>query len=203
MNEEESHAKYKLWETLVRKVAKFVARDFPETEEEDLFQELMMFVLTTDALTDPTAQYMSSNLTNMANKIGWANRKEALYVTAQYAYRTSDVKKILETLFEYEEWFDTFLPGDAESMCHDDRLAQNSDLLYAYDKLGKNYQGVIYRRYVYREMPTNDTERKRLARAIERMTDLLNIYRGKTHDGVGRRTVISNAMARYIISEQS
>jgi hypothetical protein len=203
VNPEITEKKYRLWEELVRKTVAFVIRDFPDVASEDLFQDLMIYILQNTRLTDPELEYAASGLYKKAIKIAWEYRKQSLYITSQYSYRTSDVKRILETLFTRRDWSRAFVPDDAKSLSADDRLVVSSDVAAAYDSLSDSYKEVIFRRYALKES-LSATDRSKLARATEKIADFLNFYRPpkRAHNGPGARRVMGNAQAGWIIQEQ-
>jgi hypothetical protein len=198
-----SREKYDLWKDAVSKTAKFVAKDFPAVSEEDLFQDMMMYVLSNPKLKDPNAPGMSVALYRRTMTYAWEYRKQALHVTSQYAYRTSDVRKIFETLFDKRDWELSYLPDDARSLSGDDRLVVNADVSRAYSLIPQTYQEALFIRYGLKQLPSNEAERKRLYRATEAITDVLNTYPALTdYEGLGTRKVITNATAQYRIQEQ-
>jgi hypothetical protein len=192
--------KYSLWEDIVTKTARFVARDFPEVEEEDLFQDLMLWVLQNKALKNPDAPYTTTGLFKRAVAIAWGYRKQSLYITSQYSYRTSDVRKILETAFDLTEWANGYVPEDAKELSSDDKLIVHADIKRAFMYLSDSYKKSIFLRYALKDKPTDQSGYDRLRRAVEKLTDILNFYPPKyDHTGVGNRRVISNATASYTI----
>jgi len=198
-----SQDKYTQWEDIVKKTATFVSKDFPDVDSEDLFQDLMTYVLGNKTLKNPDGEHVPSGLYKKAVRFAWEYRKQSLYITSQYSYRTSDVKKILETVFDYREWTVSHLPDDARSLSDDDRLVVNSDVKRAYEALSTPYQQSIFRRYALKQIPANSTEKSRLGKAVEMLTDYINFFHSSSsHEGVGKRRVISNATANYIIQQQ-
>ena len=198
-----SEDKYYKWEELVSKTARFVARDFPEVLEEDLFQDLMTYVLENKRLANPDIKGVTTALYRQAVRLAWEWRKQALYMSAQYSYRTTDVRKILETLFDRSDWEVSYLPDDAKSLSDDDRLIVNVDLKVAYDRISPVYREVLFDRYALGIIPAEGAPKKRLQRAIEALTDALNFYYDpRDHTGPGSRRAISNAAAAYKIQEQ-
>lgn len=192
-----SEDKYSAWESLVKKTARFVAKDFPEVEEEDLENDLFVFVLETEI--SPDAEFVAKALYRKAVALSWEYRKVGLHLSAQYSYRTSDVRRIMDTGFFYEDWESGHLPDDCRSEDYDERLVVHSDISRAYDYLTDHYQSVLYRRYYLQE----DVSAASLRKALERLTDILNHYNLKyTHDGLTSRKVISNAKARSILGSQ-
>lgn len=201
MNKQE---KYSRWEDLVSRTARFVARDFPEVDEEDLFQDVMLEVLTNDKLVNPDDFGMPTALSRFATKKAWEYRTQGLYLSVQYAYRPSDVKRILQTVFLDEGARFTYQPEDMESFYEDDRLVANSDIKYAFDRLPPQYKEIIFKVFALKwEFDNNSAERKRLNRAIDRMVQILNTYNKQyEYHGPGARKAISNATARSIINRQ-
>ena len=197
-------AKYALFQDIVRKTAKFVARDFPEVDWEDLFQDVMLEVLSNDKIVSPEDDHISTGLYRIATEHAWEYRKQALYISPQYSYRTSDIRKILETAFNPSAWDSSFLPDDARSMSQDDRLVINSDIKRGMNYLPPDYVEALFKRYALKESTTKGSAAEKvLQRATERLTDVLNFYVfDNHHEGPGSRRAITNANARYIISNQ-
>ena len=199
-----SSSKYDAWEEIVSRTVRFVIKDFPDVEYDDLFQDVMAYVLQNSNLRNPDGEHVSTGLYKKATSYAWEYRKQSLYITSQYSYRTSDVKKILETLFDYREWTTSFLPDDAKSLSDDDRLVVNSDIKKAYDSLSDEYKQRIFTRYALKQEPGTPNEKRNLNRAIEKLTDYINFYQwGREVEGPGGRRVISNATANYIIGNQT
>lgn len=169
---------YALWSPLVRKVATYVSRDFPEVDMEDLAQDLYVFLLAHPE-KHPDDVYAEKELRAEAKKIAWSYKKEKTYVNPEFAFKTNDVMKALELHFSHGR--DGLPPG----------------LQYAYDRVGGTFQRHIHDRFAKGIFPESDAERQRLYRAIVRLTDLLNMYRPREdHQGPGGRRVINNATAR-------
>lgn len=157
----------------------------------------MLFVMEKRGQLSPTDQYIAKALYRKAVAKSWEYRKVALHLSAQYSYRVSDVRKIMETGFQWEEWEAGHLPEDCKSEDFDERLVVHSDLSRAYDFLTDHYQSVLYRRYYL----NYDQPAASLRKALERLTDILNHYQLKTgHVGTGTRRVVSNARAQLQIN---
>lgn len=199
-----SSSKYDAWEEIVSRTVRFVVKDFPDVEYDDLFQDVMAYVLQNSNLRNPDGEHVSTGLYKKAVGYAWEYRKQSLYITSQYSYRTSDVKKILETLFDYREWSTSFIPDDAKSLSDDDRLVVNSDIKKAYDSLSDEYKQRIFTRYALKIEPETPNQKRNLNRAIEKLTDYINFYQwGRESEGPGGRRAISNATANYIIGNQT
>jgi hypothetical protein len=199
-----SQTKYDEWFDIVSKTVRFVTKDFPDVEYDDLFQDVMAYVLGNRNLKNPDGAHVSTGLYKKAVKFAWEYRKQSLYITSQYSYRTSDVKKILETLFDYREWTTSFIPDDAKSLSEDDRLVVNSDIKKAFDSLSDEYKQTIYSRYALNILPESTNAKRNLNRAIATLTDYINFYQwGRGTEGPGQRKPITNATANYIIGNQN
>lgn len=178
---------YEKWKVVVAKVAKKVARTFPEVEEEDLYQDLFLHIFESK-LEKQSDDFAFRTLELLANDIAWRYRRESLAANGQYLYRPMDVRKIVsEYLFNEEYWKKSIVideqiatNGDrvSETLDFEDRVAVYADMAKAFSQLPESYQDIVER--VYRDGETfdnNSPERKRLDRAIDRMTDYLNYSR--------------------------
>lgn len=192
---------YSLWKDLVDRTTSFIVRDFPDVEREDVVQALFLFVFENrDKLKSPDQVGATRTLARAAKEFAWDQRKQHLALSTQYSYRTSDVKHILETAFNHDSWENVRVPDDARSEFNDVFLEINSDVLRAYQSLGHSQKKTIFERYALGIYPENQTEVKRLYRAIVALTDNLNWYqRPRDVEYVGTRRVKTNANSRYDI----
>lgn len=197
---------YSLWKDTVDKVASFVVKDFPNTSVEDLTQDLWVFILENRSLKHPDDVGSSYVLTQVAKTAAFKLRTQHLQVSVQYAYRPSDVKKILESVYHPEMWFSgiSYVPADAKSINQDDQLVVNGDVASAVERLPEQYKKAILERYRFSIIPESQSaEYRKLNRAITKLTELLNSYKPKKdHEGPGARKAISNATARHILGTQ-
>ena len=194
-------ATYEDLERTIETVAKTVAKDYPDLEWQDVQQELALFVVQHGKSIKLREDGGNPRwlLERVAQTYAKKNRTQHLILTSQYAYRPSDVKKILETVFFPEQAENTHVPEDATSLDQIDSLQISSDILAAYELLKIDMKEVLFRRYALNQVPSNETyERKKLNKAINELTYRLNTYRGATKN---RRKVLSNAGARAAISE--
>jgi hypothetical protein len=191
-----------LWGDAVKRTAGFVARDFPDVEREDVMQELFLFIMKHPTLESPDKPGSTMVLMKAARFYAWNQRKQHLQLSPQYSYRTSDIKAILETVFDQRDWANVRVPEDAQSEYNDVFLEINSDVKRAWESLGHAQKKVIFEKYALGIDPQGQTEAKRLSRAIEKLTDAINWYqKPDNRDYVGTRRVITNANARYIIQD--
>lgn len=194
--------KYDLWKDACLRTAKYVAKDFPEVEAEDLFHDLILFVLENDNLKSPNDFGMITALNRKAITLSWEYRKQALYLTSQYCYRVSDIKKILEKVFHDDTWTTTYIPDDSKSIYDDDRMTANSDIKAAFQKLPDRYKKIINEVYLWRT-DTDSNSKRRLNRAIERLADILNFYTLRSgYEGPGNQVLHTNEYERFIIEKQ-
>lgn len=190
---EDIHSK---WVSVVNRVSASVARDFPESDAEDISQQLWLTILSKrDTFKDPDAPGMTKALFRLAKSHCGKLRAEALHLSVQYNYATDDIKKILETVFERSKWYDGWVPEDAESIKDSaDALDLQSDISWGISQLSDKDQRVMGRRYLLHE-ELNDADRQRLTRAVEKLTDVVNTYPRPGHP----RRAMTNARAGYII----
>lgn len=194
-------ATYEDLSDLINRVARSVAKDYPDLDWEDVRQELAFFVIQHGKSIKLKEDGGNPKwlLERVAQTYAKKMRSQHLILTSQYAYRPSDVKKILETVFFPEQAEKTHVPEDATSLDQIDSLQISSDVMAAYDMLKPELKEVIFRRYALNQIPSNETyERKKLNKAINDLTYRLNTYRGATRN---RRKVLSNAGARAAIYE--
>lgn len=189
-----------VWDRIISRASRFVSSDFPDVTFEDLHQEVWLWLLEQgNHHLNPYRGGISKVITRKAKFLAWELRKAHLYQTCQYSYRTSDVREILETVFDYSDWDGGFVPKDAQSVDPMDAVEVRADVKWAMSGLPDNYLSVIIARYQLGiEPPSASAQRRTLNRAIQRLTDLMNTYYRQRP----RRRAISNAHAAYIIEEQ-
>lgn len=194
---EVSEDRISAWKEVIAKVASFVAADFPDVEKEDLIQQLYLFILEKTTLTDPDSRGATTILTKAAKDWAWNQRKQHLHLTAQYSYRKSDVRAILETAFDHDRWSGVRVPDDARSEFNDVFLEINTDVKNAWVTLAKSDKKIIFEKFALGIDP-DASGRVKLSRAIQKLTDKLNFYQGlqKPEQFIGRRRVVNNATAQ-------
>lgn len=188
------------WSASVRRIATAVARDYPDTETEDLEQSLWEGILLAQQsgeMTDPTDVKADQNLYYIARLAAWNERKQHLTISSQYGYRTSDVRALLKTFFDRENWYDATTPEDAYSELGSVALEMSADLSRAYDKLETNQKVLIFQSFALNEK----VDSKKLSRVISRMADIINTYQpGKRVEHPGGRRLVSSTLAKHITS---
>lgn len=188
---------------LIPYIARDIARDYPEVSWQDVQQELWTFYLVKKDLIKSKSEGGNPRmiLRKVANGYCLKERAEQLMLSVQYHYRPSDVKRMLESYLGTLDSMLTPVPDDAVSEDHiNDRIDVSSDIASGIKRLKQVDKEALYNRYVLGKIPDNaSSERKSLNKAVNNLTELMNIYRGKW-TGSSRRA-ISNARANYTISE--
>lgn len=187
------------WLDTIENISRSVAYDYPCVEKDDVYQHLCLMILQEQSLSNPDQEGVVGTLFKIAKRYAKQQRVEALHISVQYAYRPSDVRKILETLFEYTEWMDGWVPEDAESIKDSaDSLDLHSDVSWAFSQLQKPQKEILYRRYGLRE-DLDNSDRVRLSRATDKLVEVLNTYRRPGH----RRKAMTNAASNATIGRQT
>lgn len=196
-------SEYESWDDILLRVSASVSRDFPDVSKDDIYQQLWVVILEPSNKITLKMPGLVNILYKIANRFAWQQRKEHLSVTPQYAYRSSDLKKILEAVAFRNDWYHTFVPDDARSELGCDSLELSAEVAWGLQRLQDRhpeYYEAIYRRYILQIIPHNaSAERKRLNRAIDALAEILNWYDRPDGEYVGNRRVITNATADYFI----
>lgn len=184
---------------LIRKVSKRITWDFSTIDHEDIAQSLWEVVLIGQLPVDQPG--LRSFLLRKGKALAWEIRMDQLKASAQYSYRTEDVRRLLEELEG------SFVPKDAREGEKDAMAALEVrvDLVLAYKQLPPDYQEAIRLRYADLLIPeSGSADQKRLSRAVKRLADIMNSYYIKTplEGRPGSRQAISNRTAQYLLEEQ-
>ncbi len=167
---------------VIEAIAPSVARGYPGVDKDDLYQELCVWVLENGHRLDLGHAAGCRYILNRAAHIFCKRERAAqLQRHSQYNYRPADVRKMLEAAMSGDplERLDTHVPADAASAKETgtDGLDLAMDVRVSADSLPEADQKSIYGRYVLGVVPEADSaERKRLDRAVDRLTDELNSY---------------------------
>lgn len=184
------------FDDLVAKISKTVARDFPGVDADDLSQHLFLTIIEhRKNFKSPDHAGVTNALWRIAKGYALRLRSEALHLSPQYAYRPSDVRKILEHTFNKEEWYDTHVPEDAVSIKDSaDELDLQSDIKWAWSQLDLRERRLIFERYALKE-ELGDADRRKFNRAIEKLVDVVNTFPRPGHP----RRAMSNSRAQHVI----
>lgn len=165
------------WDRRITAVCARVCRGFPGVNPEDVAQGLWVRVCSLPESLDYARPGVQGILKVLAKAEAWKQRTDHLKATCQYMYRPADVRKILETAFDREDWLGSYVPDDAKSWDSGtmDPVDLRADVTACFDRLPENYQSALTGRYRDGVLPEKDTAaRKRLDRAVWYLTDLLN-----------------------------
>lgn len=187
---------------IIERIARQVSSDFPDVSSEDLYQQMCLFVLQ-NAKSIKTKEEGGNPgwiLRRVAYHYAKQERTQQLSMSIQYTYRPSDIKAILEIIYDISDLEKTPVPEDAISLTGNDSLEIGSDVRSAIKRLSETDQIALFRRYALKEIPDNSSyERKQLNKAVKNLVFALNSYRGYgTY--VGKRRVLSNATAQAVTS---
>jgi DNA-directed RNA polymerase specialized sigma24 family protein len=138
--------------------------------------------------------FLRKIVSNVANVM----RADARMRSAQYTYRSSDVRAILTDALQGPSESSNVKNSDFDP---DDFPNVRSDILACLFELSEDDRISIIMRYYYGYLSKNGSaSRKRLDRAVDRLTSVMNNYRGNKLF-VGTRRAITNAHANAIIRE--
>lgn len=180
----------------IDRIAKFVAKDFPDIDWEDVRQHLVLFVLERGKSIKLKDEGGQPNwiLKKVAQTYCKDQRVQHLTLSPQYAYRPSDVMKLLELAFTtsaLQEIEDLDLWEKVEGF---DLLDMTSDVKRAFDRLKHDDKVVIFRRFAVGIPPNDSYERKKLNKAVNTLTYNLNSFSGEPGDTARK---VRNTAASY------
>lgn len=189
-----NEAVYYEWKEMVEFVARMICRQSPDSEVEDITQTLWEGLIKAQRkgkLMSPEEKYARSSLFFLGRTQAEIDRKNALIISPQYHYRTADVRLLLETFFDRENWYEATYPEDAESELGHPALECSADIARGWKRLRRPDQVVIFKRFALNE----PVDSAKLTRACQRLADEINRYERRRFDGPGTRRVLSNAQA--------
>lgn len=201
--------------------ARVTARKFNAVEADDLTQELFLHAWKQYKKAQPDDWDRWLNTVSFNTATGM-HEKIMRCKFVQYEYTPEVVRKILESAFFYDTWDDAEIPMSAQSPPRGtkatyDEIVQMDimqgtpdptdardmclDVTTCMDLLTPEDKNRVISRYRDGVMPKrNSSEMKALYRAVDRLTEQLNSYRGQARKTAttGRRAV-TNAHAEAII----
>ncbi|GIG57374.1 hypothetical protein Lfu02_17460 [Longispora fulva] len=190
---------------VIASVARKYASEYPGVEREDISQELHLFALeNAKSFVDKENANFRFIFERAARRYCGKSRAQGLTISAQYGYRPEDVRRILETYVAPEQWPNTHVPDDARSLKpHADPLDMCADVALSLAGLDEDDRQILHSRYVLGEVPDNSSAaRKRLNKAVDRLTAAMNSFKGEWHAEratrgfPGSRSAVSNATAQ-------
>ncbi len=173
---------YEAWKGYVARASRKIARQFAEIEEEDLTQELFLWIFS-DKPDVSQSPMRTAEL--KARDISWDYRRSYMANSGQYLYRTEDVRRILKELAYLDEYWDHSIKLDIQplksgntgvsTLTLEDRVVLVVDVQEAFKFLSANHKQIIER--AYRDgikFAPDSAEERQLSRAVDRLTDYLN-----------------------------
>lgn len=165
------------YDTLIGRISSFVAHDFPNLDEAEIRGELTLAMMESRPDVAPDDRALYRVLLGRARRYAVQQRTEDLSKTSQYEYRPSEVRRMLEEVFDPLEWVNTYVPQDAKSIdlggC--DAIELTADISWAMDLLPEKDRGLLRKRYEDQE-DLSITQDRALLRTIDRLTNILNSY---------------------------
>lgn len=170
------------FDEMIWSVSKRASNDFPDTDPFDIATYLWDLISERADDVQPDHPGLKSFLWKQARGEAGRQRKENLKTSAQYSYRVSDVKLILETVFDPTEWRTGFTPSDAK-MGERDGMAPievRLDVLRGYKGLDYDQRCAIVARYRHPMLvPERGSKtEKYINRAVRELTARINEYKG-------------------------
>lgn len=190
--------------TFIDKTAQSIARSFAKVEEEDVKQEIWVFLWQkeNDFLEQgSSASYVRVCIRNVARNYALRIRDMHLLETDKFYYSFDEVRELLPVFFlAYDAWAVAPVPDGCATMSKNDNVEIMCDFSLAYRKLSEAQQDVLQRRYGDDEELTEQKDRQQASRALKKFVLTLNAEtdkRAKAFNGPGSRKVITNASAAY------
>ncbi len=185
----------------IKRVARKVSQGSHVVETEDLIQELALFVIQRSDVPEPgTAKFnVGSFLTRVANMYSWDQRQQHYHTKDEFSYQTADVSRILETVFDHDDWG---LVASAEDYDPSDWISEYSDVAWGLGRLKDVERQLLEERYKNGIVFASGTpEYRKLRKVVAKLCNILNFYtRADEHDGPGSRKAMSNSAAMATIA---
>lgn len=154
-------------------------------------------------------------LTKIAQRIASSYRDDYEYFSGNFLYSTQEVRRILEKGVlsglheEMEDKEGNVLSdyvGEEKLQPHQVRTQlEHLDVINAVREMDTVQKSKLFRKFVLREKPVNDADRKSMDRSVDALTLKLNRQRRKAvadHNGPGARKAMSNIQAKGVLGTQ-
>jgi tRNA A-37 threonylcarbamoyl transferase component Bud32 len=181
----------------IQRAARTIALEWPNIIAEDEAAQEIALALLVDNYVDTVIDMDVAARRHVLKKIGQhiaANyRTEYERHSGQYHYSSHEVRAILDrgALSEQQTTFN----------------AGTADVRVVWDALNDTHQQFLINRYVFGADPGDTNERKRVSRAVDALTALLNrAMRAKAvegHEGPGARCAVSNTLSVALTRRQA
>lgn len=196
---------WKEHEAFIRNTARSYARSYVKLEEEDIIQEVWVFLWEKEHYfleNGCSDQYIRTSIKNVINNYALRMRDTTLLETDTFYYSIEEVKALLPSFFSlYESWATAEVPEGAKTMTKNDNVEMMCDLSLAFSKLSKAQQDILVRKYGDDEDFAEHKDVQQASRAVKKLWLTVNAntdQRAKEFEGPGSREVITNAKGVYL-----
>lgn len=197
------------YETYITKVARTIARGFWKIDEEDVLQEIHIFLWEKEHYFlegGYSEAYIKTSIRNVAFNYALKERNRMLLETDKFYYHIEEVKELLPAFFStYDSWTTAPVPEGAATMTRNDNVEIFCDFSLAWEQLNETQQDVLERKYAEDEDFTESKDRQALSRAVRRFVTVLNQDKNKQareHTGPGSRKAITNGQGVYLAKKE-
>lgn len=195
----------------VKRIAHRLSEEWKGIDPEDIEQEVNEYLLKNwDSILKQTADGGDplGLARGLAKRVGNAYCVSERYywqaMTAEWIYTPREVRQVLaEYYFDRAAQLDTPKKPQAgrQSLEADGISIAIMDVRTAFDQISEQQQSIIIRAFQCGES-LDASDRKRLQRAVDRITAILNrdvidTFNHSDHDGPGSRQAITNTQARH------
>ena len=171
-----THDDYEWASEIVKRAAGTVARRWPGIERDDIEQEIWVHLLPKFGTLTRDDDYLFTAAARAGNEYAAKERDHYTRQTAQWIYTPDEVRALFkEAYFDPAYWEEAPQKEKANKLFAGGVVVALWDMKQAFEGLPGQYQEVITR--CYRDEPGtahDDATSKRLRRAVDRATELLN-----------------------------
>lgn len=190
----------------INKTARSISRSYIKVEEEDVLQEIYIFLWEKEELllsNQCSDKYVRTCIKNVARNYALRQRDMTLRETDTFYYSFDEVRDMLPSFFSgHEDWnTTTVVEATGESYDSRDSLAMMCDFALAYDKLNVSHKEILVRKYGMGEELAEAKDRQQASRALKKFVISLNTEtdkKAKAYQGPGARKAITNAKSQYM-----
>lgn len=168
------------WPVIMRKaphIARKIAREFPGIESSDIEQEIFLYCAENKgsiARTTHTDSGLEGIMIKAGRKYAARERYAFLNYSAEWIYTPDEVRGIFEeAYFDADAWNEAPVKDDGMTIRAKGIVVSLWDIQGAFEALSVEDQIAIRSRYEY-GIPGDPSERKRLQRAIDKVTQRIN-----------------------------
>lgn len=192
-----------LWnehEDYINRTAQSIARSYVKVEEEDVLQEIYLFLWEKEPAfleNNCSDRYVRTCIKNVARNYAQKQRDQTLLDTDKFYYSFDEVRELLPAFFSgHEDWnTTTFVDSTGQTYDPRDSLSIMCDFSLVYQTLNESHKNILVRKYGMGEELLEAKDRQQASRALKKFVLTLNSEtdkRAKAHDGPGSRKAISS-----------